>query len=94
MSRFFMLTGVLMFVALAFCFSGILQHMYFGTFVPSRPYTSAAMTQLLNYDDWNAFGKNCCCMEEEKGIPLLSLLLPPIASISTSSLSPCLHHLI
>jgi hypothetical protein len=65
MSRFFMVSGVLIFIALTFCFAGILQHTFYGNFVPARPYYSAVQLQLVGYPDWTTFGEKCCCLEED-----------------------------
>ena len=68
MSKFFMVSGILIFIALAFCFAGILQHTFFGRFVPSRPYDATFAVQLLNYTDWEAFGAHCCCLAETEDV--------------------------
>eukprot|EP00667_Euglena_gracilis_P001826 EG_transcript_1825 len=62
MSRLFMFTGVLVFIALTCCVSGMLYDIYFGNYVPARPYSAAARQQLLLYNSWANFTDNCCCM--------------------------------
>ena len=68
MSSFFMISGILIFVSLAFCFAGILQHTFFGSFVPSRPFTNAAAVQLANYSGWEDFSAHCCCLGLEHDV--------------------------
>ena len=47
MSRFFMVSGILSFLALAFCFAGILQHTFYGSHVSARPFYASVYVDAL-----------------------------------------------
>jgi hypothetical protein len=68
MSRFFMVSGILSFLALAFCFAGILQHTFYGSHVSARPFYASVSLQLVGHKDWKDFTTKCCCLEVELNV--------------------------
>eukprot|EP01028_Stygiella_incarcerata_P012939 TRINITY_DN807_c0_g1_i1.p1 TRINITY_DN807_c0_g1~~TRINITY_DN807_c0_g1_i1.p1 ORF type:complete len:868 (+),score=187.73 TRINITY_DN807_c0_g1_i1:100-2703(+) len=70
MTMFFLIVGIIAFIALGFCLIGI----FFATnpdFIPGRPLRSGDCDyhrrfEFAEYDSWTEFTTNCCCREGKK----------------------------
>eukprot|EP00992_Anisonema_acinus_P010656 TRINITY_DN6746_c0_g1_i1.p1 TRINITY_DN6746_c0_g1~~TRINITY_DN6746_c0_g1_i1.p1 ORF type:complete len:502 (-),score=71.68 TRINITY_DN6746_c0_g1_i1:73-1578(-) len=71
-TRFFLFIGVMTFLSLAACVSGIMYHLYFDPVLHARPYSGVAELEFAGYEGWDEFTRHCCCMDASTS-PALSL---------------------